>query len=313
MVKLSDRKIRWIVTHCHIKRDVSTKEAAQIYGVSVRRIQQLIKQYREAGEMPVLKKERRPKTYLTEAQKEIIEKAWRETKVGARLLYYELRKRGYKIPLNKIHQYYRDTGKSKANPKKQRKRKRCRYERKHSGSLVHGDWHRSDESKPYAIVWMDDASRKILGYGEFEKATTEHSIQTLEMAIAHASQYKIVIREVNTDRGTQFYSNKGGKSQFQRYLEEREIKHVVSRKNNPQTNGKVERFWLEYDRHRWKFNNIDEFVNWYNRRIHGTLWLEIGENPEEAFIRKAPPESLLGLFLSLSEKISDGGGTSAFL
>ncbi len=143
---------------------------------------------------------------------------------GSKIALLRVEKERVKIPLNKIHQYYRDTGKSKVNPKKQRKRKRCRYERKHSGSLVHGDWHRSDESKPYTIVWMDDASRKILGYGEFENATTEHSIYTLEMAIAHASQYKIEIREVNTDRGTQFYSNRGGKSQFQKYLEERGIR-----------------------------------------------------------------------------------------
>ena len=92
-VKLSDRKIRWIVRHCHIKKDVSTKEAARIYGVSVRRIQQIVKEYRDTGEMPVLKKERRPRTHLTDGQKEIIEKVWKETKVGARLLYYELRKR----------------------------------------------------------------------------------------------------------------------------------------------------------------------------------------------------------------------------
>jgi len=93
VVKLSDRKIRWIVRHSHIKKDVCTKEAARIYGVSVRRIQQIIKEYKERGEMPVLKKERRPKTYLKDGQKEIIENVWKETKVGARLLYYELRKR----------------------------------------------------------------------------------------------------------------------------------------------------------------------------------------------------------------------------
>ena len=208
----------------------------------------------------MLKKTRRPKTYLSKEEKEIIEDVWRETRLGARLLYYELRKRGYNIPLNKIHGYYRETGKSKPNPKKQRKRKRCRYERKHSGSLLHGDWHRSGESKPYAIVWMDDASRKILAAGEYESATAEYSIRTLQNAIVHASRYNMVIREVNTDRGSQFYPNKGGKSQFQRYLESVGIKHVVSRKNNPQTNGNVERFWLEYDRHRWRFPSIDEFI-----------------------------------------------------
>ncbi|GEM_PF-3874703 len=81
MVKLSDRKIRRIVRHCHIKKDGSTKEAARIYGVSVRRIQQIVKEYKERGEMPVLKKERRPRTHLTDEQKEIIENVWKETRI----------------------------------------------------------------------------------------------------------------------------------------------------------------------------------------------------------------------------------------
>ena len=37
----------------------------------------------------MLKKERRPKTYLTDEQKKIIEEVWRETKVEVRLLYAE--------------------------------------------------------------------------------------------------------------------------------------------------------------------------------------------------------------------------------
>ena len=139
MVKLSDKKIRWIVKHCNEIGDVSTKKAVEIYHITQRRVQQILKEYRMKGEGPVLKKNRRPKTYLTNEQKEIIEEVWRETRVGARLLYYELRKRGGEIPLNKIHRYYRETGKSKPNPKKQKKRKRRRYERKYSGSLIHGD------------------------------------------------------------------------------------------------------------------------------------------------------------------------------
>jgi len=31
VVKLSDKKIRWIVRHCYIEKDVSTKKAARIY------------------------------------------------------------------------------------------------------------------------------------------------------------------------------------------------------------------------------------------------------------------------------------------
>ena len=312
MTKLTQKKIHWIVWHCAELRDFSTKEAARIYGISQRRVQQLLKEYRETGEIPVLKKNRRPKTHLTEEQERIIEEVWKETRVGARLLYYELRKRGHSIPLNKIHKYYRETGKTTPNPKKQKKRKRCRYERKHSGSLIHGDWHRTTENHPHAIVWMDDASRKILSYGEFEHPTAENSIRTIKNAIEHAKLYNIQIRAVNTDRGSQFYSNKGGESSFQVFLEENGIRFVPSRKNNPQTNGKVERFWLEYDRHRWRFEDLHEFISWYNNRIHGALWIEIGETPFEAFIRKAPEESLLGLFFSISAKNEKGGRNDGF-
>ena len=157
-----------------------------------------------------------------------------------------------------------------------------------------------------------DAPRKILSCGEFSGATAENSIETFEKAIQHVKPYNIIIKAVNTDRGSQFYSNKGGKSSFQSFLEENGIRFIPSRKNNPQTNGKVERFWLEYDRHRWRFDKIYDFILWYNNRIHGALWLEMGETPSEAFLRKAPKESLLGLFFSISKKNEKGGISDVF-
>jgi len=128
-----------------------------------------------------------------------------------------------------------------------------------------------------------------------------HSIETLSKAIEVARAYSSFIGEVNTDRGTQFFVNKqkkNGVSQnaFQRFLEENGIVHIVSRKNNPQTNGKIERFWLEYDRHRWDFQSFDEFVEWYNHRIHGSLNVEEAETPSEAVFRKLQPEAMIGLF-----------------
>ena len=59
---------------------------------------------------------------------------------------------------------------------------------------------------------------------------------------------------------------------------------------------KEERFWYEYDKHRWRFDSLNEFIDWYNDLIHGALWIEIGETPKKAFERKMPPESILGLF-----------------
>ena len=64
------------------------------------------------------------------------------------------------ISHNKIHQHLLEVGLARHNLKKQKKRKRCRYERKHSLSLVHADW--LDYDGTQVIAYEDDTSRKIL-------------------------------------------------------------------------------------------------------------------------------------------------------
>jgi len=299
VVKLNNKKIAWIVRHVS-SGEVSTKDAADVYGITQRRVQQLTKKYLEQGEIPKLNQNRRPRTSLTKEDKETIERVWNETRFGSRHLYKELKRRGYRIPKDKLIQYMRETGKSIPNPNKQKKRKRCRYEREHSFSLVHGDFHRRTDADPYAIIWLDDASRMILSYGEFTEATTDIAISTFKKAMGTAAEYCMAICEVNTDRGAQFYANRSERpSRFEAFLAENDINYIPSRRNNPQTNGKVERFWLEYDRHRFRFNTIEEFASWYNNRMHGALLMDIGETPNEAVVRKLPPEAKLGLFLML--------------
>ncbi|MDP6626629.1 MAG: hypothetical protein QGG50_01915 [Methanopyri archaeon] len=300
MTKLTDKKISWIVKRV-TRGEVSTLWASRTQSVSQRRVQQLAKEYRDTGKMPTLDPKRRPRTYVTDEQKSWIEEVWEETRLDSRLLYLELRRRGKRVPKNKLIVYLRKTGRSKPNPKKQKKRKRCRYEREHSCSLVHGDWHRRTENDPYAIAWLDNASRKILACGEFDRATGEASITTFRSAQRAVAEYRMTIREANTDRGCQFYYNKTkGTTEFQKYLGSQTIRHIVSRVNNPQTNGKIERFWLEYDRHRFRFGTFQEFAAWYNKRIHGALRTDWGENPGEAFVRKLPKEALFGLFSKMN-------------
>ena len=300
MVKLNNKIIKWILKNVS-KSELSTKDAADIYDITQRRVQQLAKKYSETGEVPKLNWNRRPKTDLTEEQKQTIDTIWEETRLGSKLLYFELKRKGTPVPKNKLIKYLTETGRTIPNPNKQKKRKRCRYERKHTCSLVHGDFHRRTENDPYAIAWLDDASRKIIAGGEFKDATAEHAINTFKEAQKNVVEYNVSIYEVNTDRGTQFYCNKGeGQSEFEEYLDSQSIVFIPSRRNNPQTNGKLERFWYEYDKHRFRFSSFQEFVNWYNNRIHGALWLEYGENPNEAFVRKMPGECILGLFMKMN-------------
>jgi transposase len=61
MVKMTKRRIRlginWV-----LKNGESTGEVANNFGASPRRIQQLVKQFKETGEYPVLNPKRRPNT-----------------------------------------------------------------------------------------------------------------------------------------------------------------------------------------------------------------------------------------------------------
>jgi len=71
MVKMTNRRIRLAINWV-LKKGETTEDVANTFKVSQRRIQQLVKIYKETGEYPVLNPERRPKTHLTDDQKKII-------------------------------------------------------------------------------------------------------------------------------------------------------------------------------------------------------------------------------------------------
>lgn len=298
MVKLNKVKIREIID----KKDLgfSSLYIARKLELSQRRVQQVYKQYLLTNLMPELRIERRPKKELTEGQKQLIYKSYLKHKVGARLLKIALDEDypNNRIPKNKIYEYLKTKGYSKSDKKKQKQRKRCRYEREHSGSLLHLDTHFCKWNPKLKLVTMlDDASRKILASKELTNSNSQTSIMVVKEAIQEAWKYNLIIKAINTDRGTEFFAtDKGKKSRkihrFVEFLNINGIKHILSRVKNPQTNGKLERFHQEYEKHRPSFPSLKEFISWYNDRIHG----ELRTRPNRAFIRKLPPECLLGMF-----------------
>ena len=66
---------------------------------------------------------------------------------------------------------------SEQESKQKRRKPWVRYEREHSLSAVHMDWHisRAVFGKQVCVV-LDDASRKVLSGGEFESASAENSV-----------------------------------------------------------------------------------------------------------------------------------------
>ena len=305
MTRLTDRRIAYLVRQAQGDPPGETVgQLAARWGVSIRWLRKLLQRWRRSGDIPRLNPKRRPPgPPLTELQQKLILDTYRQTPRGATKLYLALLRRGIPIPKMQIYRFAQAQGWVKANRRKQRPRSRVRYERSHSGSLLHGDFHRTSETHPHCILWEDDASRMLLSGGEFPHATAENAIATLQTALRRAARWNLEIREVNTDRGSQFFVSERenvrvmGEAAFQRFLRERGIRHVVSRAHNPQTNGKLERVWLEYDRHRWRYRTLAEFLEWHNDQIHDSLWIELFETPREAWQRKMPPETQLGLFL----------------
>jgi len=62
------------------------------------------------------------------------------------------------IPQNKIHACLLEIGYAKLVPKKQKKWKRCRYERDHGLSLLHADY--MENEGIHMIAYEDDASKR---------------------------------------------------------------------------------------------------------------------------------------------------------
>lgn len=299
VVKLTDRKIRWIIKE-KSKDVLSTADIARLQNVSESRVRQLISEYRKTGYIRNLNKPGRPFSPVSNFEISTVLSVFRQYPCNALTLEKILLNRhGIKIPHNRIHKILRNYKLASNDISKQRRRKWIKYERKHSMSLWHTDWYQikdvdNDDEKrwkckcKWLIAYLDDASRFVVGHGIFDEATTENAISVLDGCI---DRYGKPL-ELLTDHGSQFYANSGEIkaatiSTFQQYLVSRKINHILGRVHHPQTNGKIERFYETFQSKISYFESIEQFIMWYNtKRPHMSLnWDEL-ETPIQAFYRK---------------------------
>ena len=73
MVRLKERKLGWAFKEK--ERKVNNREICLILGIKKRRFQKLYAEYKMTGKIPELNRNRRPKTYLNDEQKTLIDKA----------------------------------------------------------------------------------------------------------------------------------------------------------------------------------------------------------------------------------------------
>ena len=77
MVRLKERKLEYAFKQK--EKGIKNEDAAFLCGIKKRRFQQLYAEFKMTGEIPKLKKYRRPKRILTEEEKSLIDKTLKES------------------------------------------------------------------------------------------------------------------------------------------------------------------------------------------------------------------------------------------
>jgi putative transposase len=301
VVKIKNKRKLKVYLNDYDSGSISQELAAKYLGITPRWFRHIYKRYKSTGSIPAIGVNLgRPKKEVPEEWKEIVKQEYEMFRLNA--LYQEktiFSRCKIRIPHNTIHKIMLEFGFAKEQESKQKRRKPwIRYERKHSLSAVHIDWHESKINGKQLCTILDDASRKVLAGGEFDNATVENTLKIVDEArIKNEHLYPIV--SVISDHGTQFYANKRDKNgnaehSFEIYLKQKNIKQILCGVNHPQTNGKQEKFHDFYKNHRARFDCLDKMIEWYNNRPHGSLNLRRAETPNQAFIQKMRPEVWLG-------------------
>jgi putative transposase len=266
----------------------TTYQTRKIARISIRRVNQVYSSYLQLDKLPEIgKRNGRPPKPFEEWEINLVKEAYRKYRVSAdtleRIIDRDYRKH---IGHNRIHCILVQLGFAKKKSKKDiRKKKWIRYQRKHSLTAVHIDWHFT--GRIYVFAAIDDASRKMLALLETNSATTDYSIEGMIMALMYGK-----IKQCISDHGAQFICNVEGDSRFKSFLKAHGIKQILCRIKHPQSNGKIEKWFDLYDNHRFAFANKEEFLQWYNEvRPHRSLNFEELETPQQAFIRKMKAEA----------------------
>ena len=233
------------------------------------------KHKKEGIEAYKAKKAGRPKLEINPSFRRKIVEIRKSDDYGSEKIHFVLKEEGFTVSQHIIQRILDEHGLTKPCEKLRGKRKYVRYQWPISNYMWHTDW--SFYNGKWIIAFIDDRSRKIMAAGMFDNATTENTIFVFYQAML---MYGVCPVIVLSDKGSQFYANiktndgKRAISSFEEELSKLGIDLWTSRRNHPQTNGKMEK-WFDTLKKHWKKHpekDLQEIVKWYNeRRIHHAL------------------------------------------
>ena len=242
------------------------------------------KHKKDGAEAYKSKRAGRPKLKLNASFVKKVAEIRKSSDYGSEKIHFVLKKSGFGVSQHIIQRILNEQGLTDPCPKLRGQRKYVRYQWPISNYMWHCDW--SQYKDKWYLSYIDDRSRKIMASEEFTNATEENAIFLLYQVILSNEVCPVVIL---SDKGTQFYNSKKNKkgiltpSLFEQELTALGIEFWTSRRNHPQTNGKMEKWFDTLKKRKKKHPNetLQDFVKWYNEeRIHHALDYK---TPEEAY------------------------------
>jgi len=273
MYKLTFEKRVWIVKQR--LKGINVDKIALAQKINRRCVYQILGSYKEFG-WDGLKdhKPGRPEGMLHKHTEILILDLRKRFGYGACRVEHLLKNKGFNISHRQIEKLLLRNGLVEPNIKKQKPRKWVRYELPNPNDLWHTDWSYDPFTQRQLSVYLDDRTRMVTSFGIFKNANAENTIALLKAGIASFGKPKAIM----TDHGSTYYANRPEatqeNTQFRICLDVLGIKHYVARVNRPQTNGKVERFFLSYKTEfvTGSFTGISDYIKHYNgARPHMSL------------------------------------------
>jgi len=269
MAKLNQPRINEI---CRRMADgkLSVWRIAKHAGVSQRWTREIYKRYLQQGKPPERQPCGRKPQELPLHTRQKIKELYSAIPCSALTMEQRLSKSGLKVSHNKIHGVLREEKLAKREPKKSKKRKWVRYERRKANSLWHTDFTTLEDKQ--LILFEDDATRLITGYGLFDRATAENALQVYAVATANHG----VPRQLLSDNGSQFcntHDKRDERHVFHEGVVSSGCEHIFTRPSHPQCNGKLERLNHTIKQlYKYYKGNLDYTVKIYNEeRLHMSL------------------------------------------
>ena len=181
------------------------------------------------------------KKSIKEEFEEEVKFSIKEDNVGITKTWMILNKKGIDCSRNDVELVFTKLGKTK-DKEKSIPKVRCRYLVEMVNGVWHGDIHYivKPDIVRYIFALIDDRSRYIVGYGIFSKKTASNVLDVFKKTI-----------ETNGVKPLAYWCDNGTENiakEVKNYLSENEIYQILTIPGNPQSNGKIERFWLGLDK-----------------------------------------------------------------